>query len=469
MGGFFGVVGHEDCVADLFYGTDYHSHLGNMCGGLLVKDKNDGLCRIIHRLRHDQFRAKFDGDLEKLHGNSGIGCISDSDSQPLIIKCKFGSFGITTVGLISNLDELQNDALQNHNAHYVEMYGNDVSPTELVARLISLKDNFADGIQYAQDKIKGSCSMLILAEDGALIAARDRWGRTPIVLGEKDGAYAAAFESCSLYNLGYKILRWLGPGEVVRMTPDSITTILPPRKQMKFCAFLWIYYGFPASSYENINVEHARYNCGAMLAKRDKGLEVDTIAGIPDSGTAHALGYANESHVPYMRSYVKYTPTWARSFISDRQDQRLHVAKMKLIPILDFIKGKKLLFCEDSIVRGTQLRDTFARLPELGAKEVHMRSACPPIMYGCKYLNFSPSRTPMELIARRAVAKLEGSSDAHLDEYTDSSTCRYKKMIESIRKEMGLASLKYQTFDDMIKAIGFPKEKLCTYCWNGKE
>lgn len=466
MGGFFGVVSDSDCVDDLFYGIDYHSHLGNQRGGMMVQG-DKGFTRVIHDIRHDQFRSKFECELERLHGKIGIGSISDFDDQPLTIAGRIGKFGITTVAKVNNLTQLKEEAFALAKAHFSEMAGDDVSPTEIIASLICQKESFAEGIRNVQQRVEGSCSLLLLSEDG-IYAARDRMGRTPIVIGQKEGGYAAAFESCALHNLGYKVCRWLGPGEIILMTSNGLKQIAAPASHMRICAFLWIYYGFPASSYENINAEAVRYRCGEALAVRDKGLQVDAVAGVPDSGTAHALGYAVKADIPYRRSYVKYTPTWPRSFISVSKERR-HVAKMKLLPISEFIKGQRLLFCEDSIVRGTQLKDTFARLPEFGVKEVHVRSACPPILFSCKYLNFSPSRSSLELVARRAVQAIEGDENKNLEQYADSSTPQYAAMVEQIRKEMGFDSLKYQTLEDMIKAIGLAKKSLCTYCWDGKE
>lgn len=473
MGGFFGAVSKGSCVADLFYGTDYHSHLGNVRAGMMVYDTDGGFQRVIHDIRHDQFRSKFEHELDGMHGNSGIGCISDTDSQPLMIYAQNGAFGITMVGMVNNLAQLRNQLFRQNQAHFSEMCGQGVSPTEVVATLIANKGTLAEGLRYMQDCVEGSCSVLLLADHG-VIACRDRVGRTPIVIGRRDdGSLAAAFESCSLHNLGYRIVRWLGPGEAVLLNSLTfeIEPVLAPRREMRMCAFMWVYYGFPASAYEGINVEDARYRCGERLADRDNGIEVDAVAGVPDSGTAHALGYACAKRLPYKRSFVKYTPTWPRSFIADSQTTRLHVAKMKLIPIQDFIRGKRLLFCEDSIVRGTQLKDTFARLPEWGAREVHVRSACPPILFGCRFLNFSPSRTAMELIARRAVHALENGQEdeGRLEEYTDAQSPKYRMMVERIRQEMGFTSLKFQTLEDLIEAIGFPAEKLCTYCWTGRQ
>ena len=472
MGGFFGVVSRDECVADLFYGTDYHSHLGNMRGGLMVYGE-DGFKRVIHDIRNDQFRAKFDANLDSLHGRMGIGCISDTDSQPLTISAESGFFGITMVGVINNRDELRDEFFQTTRAHFSEMCNGDVSPTEIAASLIASRPKLADGLRYMQDRIAGSCSVLLLTKEG-VYACRDKAGRTPIVIGRKaDGSLAAAFESCALHNLGYRIVRWLRAGEAVLLdgADFEIKPVLEPRRHCRMCAFMWIYYGFPASAYDGINVEEVRYRCGEHLAEHDNGLELDAVAGVPDSGTAHALGYAGVARLPYRRSFVKYTPTWPRSFISDSQTTRRHVAKMKLIPIQDFIRGQRLLFCEDSIVRGTQLKDTFARLPEWGAKEVHVRAACPPILFGCKFLNFSPSHSALELVARRAIHALEGGKEdeAHLQEYFDCHSPKYKAMVEKVREEMGFTSLKYQSLEEMIEAIGVPEGELCTYCWNGRE
>lgn len=472
MGGFFGVVSAKTCVQDLFFGTDYHSHLGNLRGGMMVwGDK--GFRRFIHDITNAQFRSKFQddiGELESTCGTRGIGCISDSGDQPLIVSSHLGTFGITTVGQINNLSELSRNAFRSTRAHFAEITIDGVNPTEMVASLISLEANYADGIRSAQDKVQGSCSMLLLTKDG-IYAARDRYGRTPVVIGQKsDGGMAATFETCALDNLGYRVVRWLKPGEAVLLHErEGIQQVLPPRKTMRMCAFLWIYYGFPASSYEDINVEDVRYRCGMALARRDGKLDVDAVVGVPDSGTAHALGYSHASGLPYKRSFAKYTPTWPRSFIPSDQLTRELVAQMKLIAIERFIRDQKLLFCEDSIVRGTQLRDTFRRLPELGAKEIHVRSACPPILFNCKYLNFTRARALLELAARRAIQRLEGDCEANLDQYRDHTSEKYAAMVECIREDLGLMSLKYQHLDDMIAAIGIPGENLCTYCWDGRE
>ena len=464
MGGFFGVVSREDCANDLFYGTDYHSHLGTVRGGMTVAN-SDGLTRFIHDITNAQFRSKFEDDIGKLHGTRGIGVISDYDDQPLIIGSHLGVYAIVTVGKVVNAEQLARDAFGKRRIHFSEMAGGEINPTELVATLINQESSFAEGIRNAQQAIEGSCSLLILTDEG-IYAARDRLGRTPIVLGRKDGAYAATMETSAFPNLQYEIAEYLGPGEVVLIDQDGFHQVQPPGEQMQICAFLWVYYGFPATNYENINVEYVRYRCGAMLA-RGEDAEIDLVAGIPDSGTGHAVGYANEARLPYSRPFVKYTPTWPRSFMP--QDQRIRdlVARMKLIPIRELIEGKRLLFCEDSIVRGTQLKDTIQRLYEYGAREVHMRPACPPLVFGCPFLNFSRSRSELDLAARKAIEKLEGTSDAHIEQYADESSDKHAAMVEQIRSRLDLTTLRYQTLGDLVKAIGLPKEKLCTYCWDG--
>ena len=477
MGGFFGVVSKENCTRDLFFGTDYHSHLGNQRGGMLVWGRRGGLQRSIHDITNAQFRSKFQYDVERLKGKIGIGSISDTGDQPLIVFSRLGTYGITMVGAVKNLAKLSKNAFsEEHRAHFCEKTGTGINPTEMVASLISLGDTFKDGIKLAQDKVQGSCSMLLLVKDG-IYAVRDRLGRTPVVIGEKEGSYAATLETSALYNLGYQVKHWLGPGEAVLLTSDGMTQVLPPQDRMQICAFLWVYYGFPASSYEGINVENARYRCGAKLAERDSDLVVDGVAGIPDSGTAHALGYANASccqpsrtPVPYKRAFVKYTPTWPRSFIPSDQITRKLIAKMKLLPIEDMIRGQRLLFCEDSIVRGTQLRETFKILmKDMGAREVHVRCACPPIMFNCKFLNFSRAHNIMALASRKAIFALEGNCNSRLSEYcNDASEC-YLRMVEEIRSDLKLTTLKYQKLDDLVAAIGLPREKLCTYCCDGKE
>jgi len=465
MGGLYGVAAKKDCVADLFYGTDYHSHLGTRRGGMAVRSRC-GFTRFIHDITNAQFRSKFEDDLQRMSGALGIGVISDYEDQPLIIGSHLGTYALATVGRVLNLEELAAEAFRGR-THFSEMNGNAVNPTELVATLINGSDTFEAGIEHAQDVIEGSCSLLLLTDSG-IYAARDRLGRTPLVLGRKRDALAVTSETCALGNLQYEVDRYLGPGEIVHVTAEGAETLRPPGDAMQICAFLWVYYGFPASSYEGINVEVVRNRCGAALARADD-CEIDLVAGIPDSGTGHAIGYANESGVPYARPFVKYTPTWPRSFMPQEQRIRDLVARMKLIPIRDLISGKRLLFCEDSIVRGTQLNDTIRLLYHCGAKEVHMRPACPPLVYGCKYLNFSRSRSELDLAGRSAIQEISGRSDPPLEEFTDPSSEHYRAMIQHIRRRLGLTTLKYQTLPDLVSSIGLPKEKLCTYCWDGAE
>jgi len=466
MGGFFGVVSKDDCVTDLFYGTDYHSHLGTCRGGMAVLN-DDGFTRHIHDISNAQFRSKFEDDVKTMHGSSGIGVISDNESQPLIIGSHLGPYAIVTVGAIKNMDQLAREAYRKRTTHFSEMSGGGINATELVATLINEEATFEDGIRRAQERIEGSCSVLVLTEHG-IYAGRDRLGRTPIIIGKKEGAFAATFETTAFPNLGYEVDRYLGPAEVVLLTEEGVEQKNPPGDKMQICAFLWVYYGFPGSSYEGINVELARNRCGAALARRDD-VEVDLVAGIPDSGTGHAIGYANQAKVAYGRPFAKYTPTWPRSFMPQVQDRRDLVARMKLIPIEDLIKGKRLLFCEDSIVRGTQLHDTIERLYDCGALEVHMRPACPPLVYGCKYLNFSRSKSDLDLAGRRAIKELENDADASLAEYANCRSEKYADMVDRIRQRLSLTTLKYQQLDDLVEAIGLPKEKLCTYCWDGCE
>ena len=463
MGGLFGSVSKKDCVTDLFYGTDYHSHLGTKRGGMAVRNST-GYERAIHNIENDYFRSKFEPDLPNLHGNKGIGIISDYDAQPLIVGSHLGTFGIVTVGKINNIEELANKAFDKK-THFSEMSGGKINPTELVAMLIGEKGSFEDGIQNAQESIKGSCSMLLLTEDG-IYAARDRLGRTPVIIGKKEGAYAASSETCALPNLGFEIDKYLGPGEIIFMTADGYEQRRKPGDKMQICAFLWVYYGYPASSYEDINVESVRYRCGSALAKNDD-VEIDFVTGIPDSGIGHGIGYANESKIPYMRPFVKYTPTWPRSFMPQSQSVRDLVAKMKLIPVKNLIDGKKMLFCDDSIVRGTQLKDNVQILYDYGAVEVHMRIACPALIYPCEFLNFSTSRSTLDLAGRKAIMKVESSEDNSIDEYAIAGTEKNREMIERIRQQLKLTSLKYQKIEDLIEAIGLPKDKLCTHCWDG--
>lgn len=467
MGGFFGVVSKDDCVNDLFYGTDYHSHLGTRRGGLAVLNSGS-LQRFIHSIENAQFRSKFEDDIKLLHGPSGIGVISDYEDQPLLIGSHLGTYAIVTVGKITNAEELAARAFDKRTTHFSEMSGEGINPTELAATLINQETSFTDGIANVQQAVEGSCSILLLTQEG-VYAARDALGRTPLTIGAKDGAYAAALETCAFPNLGYEIVKELGPGEIVLMTAGGIEQKKAAGDRMQICAFLWVYYGYPASTYEGVNVEDARNRCGRTLAKRDE-VEVDIVAGIPDSGIGHAVGYANEAHVPYRRPFVKYTPTWPRSFMPQDQAVRDLVAKMKLVPIRELIEGQRLLFCEDSIVRGTQLKDTIQRLYDYGAREVHMRPACPPLVYGCKFLNFSRSKSELDLAGRKAIHELEGDNHAGcLCEYADCSSDKYCAMVEIIRKRLNLTTLRYQRLQDLVEAIHLPKEKLCTYCWDGTE
>ena len=466
MSGVFGVVSKKDCVADLFYGTDYHSHLGTVRGGLAVKN-GEGFTRFIHDITTTQFRSKFQVDLPRLYGPMGIGVISDYEDQPLLIHSHHGAYAIVTVGRVANQEELVQEALGRNGVHFSEMTGSEVNPTQLVAHLIDQGDTLVEGIAHAQERIQGSCSVLLLTNE-AVYAARDRLGRTPLVLGEKDGARAVTLETCALPNLGYQVGRFLGPGEIVRISPDGVERLRGPGEHMQICSFLWVYYGYPASSYEHVGVEAVRYRCGELLAKRDT-VEVDLVAGIPDSGMGHAIGYANWSGVPFGRPFVKYTPTWHRSFMPQDQRVRDLVARMKLIPVREMIEGKRLLFCEDSIVRGTQLSDIIRRVFEYGAREVHMRPACPPLLFGCKFLNFSRSRSELDLAGRRAILELEGEEPRDLGRFCDPGSPSYCAMVEGIRRRLGLTSLEYQRLEDLVDATGLQRSRLCTYCWDGAE
>lgn len=468
MGGFFGAVSKEDCVFDLFFGVDYHSHLGTRRAGMAVYDYKSGFDKAIHNIENAPFRTKFTKESNEMHGQMGIGCISDYEAQPILVRSHHGTFAISTVGKINNIDEIVDKIIQT-NAHFFEMQGGGINQTELVAAIINLKDNFIDGIRYVQEIVDGSISILALTPKG-VYAVRDKLGRTPISIGEKEDGYCASFESFAYINLGYKEYKELGPGECVVMTPEGVKTLIPAGDKMRICTFLWIYYGYPSASYEGISVEKMRYNCGKALAKRDN-VKPDIVAGVPDSGIAHAIGYSNEAGIPYSRPFIKYTPTWPRSFMPTNQSKRNLIAKMKLIPIHDLIDGKSLLLIDDSIVRGTQLRETTEYLFESGAKEVHIRPACPPLFYGCKYLNFSRSTSEMDLITRRVIKKLEGvePTDEIIKEYIDPDGEKYANMIEEIRKQLHFTSLRYHRLDDMIEAVGLDPDKLCTYCWNGKE
>ena len=471
MGGIFGVVSKTSCVMDLFFGTDYHSHLGTRRGGMAVYGPN-GFQRSIHNIQNSPFRTKFERDVEELEGNLGIGSISDTDPQPLLIQSHLGSYAIATVGKINNEDELVQKAYENGHIHFLEMSGGRINASELVAALINQKDSLVEGLLYAQEMISGSMTILLLAPEG-IYASRDRYGRTPLIIGKRDDAFCVSFESFAYINLGYKDYSELGPGEIVLVTPDHIQSLSKPRNEMKICSFLWVYYGYPTSSYEGLNVEQMRYNCGRLLAQRDKGqnIQPDSIAGVPDSGTAHAIGYANESGIPFARPFIKYTPTWPRSFMPQKQSQRNLIAKMKLIPVDTLIRGKSLLLIDDSIVRGTQLGETTEFLYNSGAKEVHIRPACPPLLFGCKYLNFSRSNSDLDLITRRIIREREGDnvSDEVLADYANPDSQNYAEMVEEIRRRLNFTTLRFHRLDDLVKSIGLSPCKLCTYCWSGKE
>ncbi|MBQ9718873.1 MAG: amidophosphoribosyltransferase [Clostridia bacterium] len=470
MGGFFGTALREDCVFDMFYGVDYHSHLGTRRAGLTVYSDEFGFDKAIHDIENTPFRTKFTSEANSMRGNLGIGCISDYEAQPILIRSHHGTFAITTVGKINNSAEIVETILKDR-VHFFEMQNGEINQTELAAAIINQKDNFIEGIRYVQELVEGSLSMMILTPKGIYVA-RDRLGRTPVVLGKKEEGYCASFESFAYLNLGYSDYRELGPGEIVVMTPDYVKTLVAPGTDMKICAFLWVYYGYPSSSYEGLSVEAMRVLCGRHLAKRDKGsIEPDLVAGIPDSGIAHAIGYANESGIPFARPFVKYTPTWPRSFTPTHQSKRALIAKMKLIPIHDLIDGKKLLLIDDSIVRGTQLRETTEFLYTSGAKEVHIRTGCPPVMYSCRYLNFSRSNSEMELITRRVIRELEGGDPTEdvLRQYSDPNSEKYDAMIERIREKLHFTSLRYCRLDDLLDSIGLDSSKVCTYCWDGKK
>lgn len=468
MGGFFCAASKQDCVFDLFFGTDYHSHLGTRRAGIAVYNKEDGFDRAIHNIENAPFRTKFDKDVNIMHGSMGIGCISDYEPQPLIVRSHHGTYAITTVGKINNQEAIIQHMFRSGHTHFLEMSGGDINATELVASIINQKDNIIEGIQYAQEIIDGSMTILILTPKG-IYAARDKMGRTPVVVGKKDDGYCLTFESFAYLNLGYTDERELGPGEIIIMTPEGIRTLAKPGTDMKICTFLWVYYGYPSSSYEGISVEKMRYNCGKKLAQRDN-VSPDTVAGVPDSGIAHAVGYANKSGIPFSRPFIKYTPTWPRSFMPTIQSKRNLIAKMKLIPVHDLIQDKSLLLIDDSIVRGTQLRETTEFLYQSGAKEVHIRPACPPILYGCKYLNFSRSSSEMDLITRRIIKEMEGDyKNVHLDAYSNPDTPEYQAMIDKICEQLNFTSLRYHRLDDMIESVGLDRSKLCTYCWDGKE
>ncbi len=474
MGGFFGVASKSDCMMDVFFGVDYHSHLGTRRGGMAAWDPEIGLQRKIHNIENAPFRTKFETIFDEMQGTSVIGCISDTDPQPMLIRSHLGTYAITTIGIINNADELIQTVMETGGGYFDAMTGGRVNTTELAAALINRKENFVEGIKYAQSVIDGTANIMILTDTGSIIAARDRLGRIPVQIGRDEQGYCASFEEFAFSKLGYEKVCELGPGEIVELTPERMTQLNPPGDKMKMCAFLWSYYGYPTSTYEGINVESMRYRNGAAIADRDmemgRSSHIDYVGGVPDSGTPHAIGYANRAHIPFARAFIKYTPTWSRSFTPAKQSDRKKVAKMKQIPVHDLIKGKDLLFVDDSIVRGTQLQETVEFLYENGAKSVHMRSACPPIMYGCKYLNFSRSTSDMDLISRRVIMELEGEAGFdHIEEYADGNTERGKAMRKAICEKFKFASLGFQTVDGVVKAIGMDPCKLCTYCWNGKE
>ena len=474
MGGFFGITSQKDCMADVFFGTDYHSHLGTRRGGMAAFDPEIGLQRKIHSIENAPFRTRFEHIFEEMQGTAAIGCISDSEPQPLLIRSNHGTYAICMIGRINNDDELIHQYLSFSGGHFDAKTGGKVNAVELLAALIDQKTDFAEGIRFAQQSIQGTASILILREDGTLIAARDRLGRLPVTIGKREDGYAVSFESFAYEKLGYSFEKELGPGEIVSLTPEGMTQLRAPDKEKRVCAFLWSYYGYPTSTYEGVNVEEMRYRNGAILARADRDREdvkdLDYVGGVPDSGTPHAIGYANESGKHFARAFIKYTPTWARSFMPPAQVDRNTIAKMKQIPVKELIKDQNLLFVDDSIVRGTQLRETVEFLYENGAKSVHMRSACPPIMFGCKYLNFSRATSDLELIARRVILELEGEEGfQHLEEYADGATQRGRRLRESICERFHFASLEFQSLEGVIEAIGLPECELCTYCWNGKE
>lgn len=468
MGGFFGVASKEDCVFDLFFGIDYHSHLGTRRGGMAVYGER-GFDRAIHNIENAPFRTKFDKDVQEMKGNIGIGCISDYEPQPLLVRSHHGTYAITTVSKINNMTELSEKLFSEGHSHFLEMSGGDINATELIAALINQKENLIDGIRYALSEVDGSVSILLMNQAG-IYAARDKYGRTPVVVGKKENAFCISFENYAYKNLGYTDYKELGPGEIAVITDESCLTLVKPGEDMKICTFLWVYYGYPASSYEGTSVENMRYHCGRKMAQRDN-VKPDIVAGVPDSGIPHAIGYANESGIPFSRPFIKYTPTWPRSFMPTMQSQRNLIAKMKLLAVEELIRDKSLLLIDDSIVRGTQLRETTEFLYQSGAKEVHIRPACPPLLYGCKYLNFSRSSSEMDLITRRVIDRLENGNvtDEVLAEYADPESERYEQMVEEIRKELNFTTLRFNRLDDMLDAVDIDKCKLCTYCWNGKE
>ena len=471
MGGFFAVASKTNCMFDLYFGTDYHSHLGTRRAGMTVYDRNLGFNRAIHNIENSPFRTKFDKEVGRMEGQLGIGCISDFEPQPLIVRSHHGTYAISTVGKINNTDQLVEQVFKGSRTHFLEMSGGTINATELTAAIINQKDNLVEGIQYAQELIDGSMTILLMTPDG-IYCARDRYGRTPVILGRKEDGCCASFESFAYLNLGYRDLKELGPGEIVVITPEGVTTLADPGRKMRICTFLWVYYGYPSSRYEGVSVEQMRYDCGKALAKRDNhSVDIDVVAGVPDSGTAHAVGYANQSGVPFSRPFIKYTPTWPRSFMPTIQEKRNLIAKMKLIPVRELIQDRSLLLIDDSIVRGTQLRETTEYLFDSGARAVHVRPACPPILFGCKYINFSRSTSEMELIARRIINEEEGGAVERtiLEDYANPDSDRYHKMLDKICERLKFTSLRYQRLDDMIASIGIDPDCLCTYCWNGRE
>lgn len=468
MGGFFGVASKKDCVFDLFFGTDYHSHLGTRRAGMAVYNKETGFERAIHNIENAPFRTKFDKDVNEMQGSLGIGCISDYEPQPLLVRSHHGTYAIMTVGKINNMDVIVKELFASGHSHFLEMSGGDINATELVAAVINQKENLIEGLRYVQEIVEGSMTVVLLTPKG-IYASRDKLGRTPVVVGKKEDAYCISFESFAYLNLGYVDEKELGPGEIVIVTPESVQTLSAPGTDMKICTFLWVYYGYPSSSYEGISVEKMRYNCGALLARRDD-VKPDNVAGVPDSGVAHAIGYSNESGIPFSRPFIKYTPTWPRSFMPTIQSQRNMIAKMKLIPVHDLIQDKSLLLIDDSIVRGTQLRETTEFLYQSGAKEVHIRTACPPLLYGCKYLNFSRSSSEMELITRRTIKEMTGNiENVNLSAYSNPDSPEYQEMVKRIGVQLNFTSLRFHRLDDMIESVGIDRCKLCTYCWDGKE